>query len=105
MDFEALWLTVRLAATTTLLLLAIGIPLAWWLASTRAAWRPLIEAVTTLPILLPPTVLGFYLLVLLGPRTASDALPRASSAIHSRFRFQVSLSDRLCIACPSLCSH
>lgn len=74
MDFEALWLTVRLAATTTLLLLAIGIPLAWWLASTRAAWRPLIEAVTTLPILLPPTVLGFYLLVLLGPRTGFGRL-------------------------------
>jgi molybdate transport system permease protein len=69
MDLQALWLTVRLAATTTLLLLAIGIPVAWWLALTRARWRPLIEAVTTLPILLPPTVLGFYLLVLLGPHT------------------------------------
>ncbi|MGD0366442.1 MAG: molybdate ABC transporter permease subunit [Acidobacteriaceae bacterium] len=69
MDLQALWLTVRLATATTLVLMAVGIPLAWWLASTRAAWRPLVEAVTTLPLLLPPTVLGFYLLVLLGPRT------------------------------------
>jgi molybdate transport system permease protein len=69
MDLQALWLTVRLAATTTFLLLALGIPLAFWLASTRAHWRPLIEAITTLPILLPPTVIGFYLLVLLGPHT------------------------------------
>jgi molybdate transport system permease protein len=74
MDLQALWLTVRLAATTTLLLLAVGIPLAWWLASTRAPWRPLVEAVTTLPILLPPTVLGFYLLVLLGPHTGFGRL-------------------------------
>jgi molybdate transport system permease protein len=74
MDVQALWLTVRLAAATTLLLLAVGIPLAWWLASTRATWGPLVEAVTTLPILLPPTVLGFYLLVLLGPRTGFGRL-------------------------------
>jgi molybdate transport system permease protein len=69
MDLQALSLTMRLATSTTLVLMALGIPLAWWLASTRARWRPLVEAVTTLPLLLPPTVLGFYLLVLLGPRT------------------------------------
>jgi molybdate transport system permease protein len=69
MDLQALWLTLRLAVTTTVILLALGIPLAYWIASTRARWRPLVEAVTTLPILLPPTVLGFYLLVLLGPHT------------------------------------
>lgn len=69
MDLQALWLTVRLATATTLVLMAVGIPLAWWLASTRVRWRPLVEALTTLPLLLPPTVLGFYLLVLLGPRT------------------------------------
>ncbi len=70
MDLQALWLTVRLAAVTTLVLLAVGIPLAWWIVSTRARWRPLVESITTLPLLLPPTVLGFYLLVLLGSRTA-----------------------------------
>ena len=70
MDTQALWLTFRLAATTTLVLLALGIPVAYWVAFTRSRWRPLIEAITTLPILLPPTVLGFYLLVVLGTRTA-----------------------------------
>jgi len=69
MDLQALWLTLRLAVTTTVILLVLGIPLSYWIASTRAPWRPLVEAVTTLPILLPPTVLGFYLLVLLGPHT------------------------------------
>jgi molybdate transport system permease protein len=69
MDLQALWLTLRLAAITTLVLLAVGVPLAFWIVSTRARWRPLVEALTTLPLLLPPTVLGFYLLVLLGPRT------------------------------------
>jgi molybdate transport system permease protein len=69
MDFEALWLTLRLATTTTVVLLVVGVPLAYWLAATRARWRPLVEAVTTLPLLMPPTVLGFYLLVLLGPAT------------------------------------
>jgi molybdate transport system permease protein len=70
MDLQALWLTLRLATTTTLVLLLIGIPLAYWIVLTHARWRPLVEAATTLPLLLPPTVLGFYLLVLLGPATA-----------------------------------
>ena len=70
MDLQALALTFRLAATTTLVLLAASIPLAYWIVSTRSRLRPLVEALGTLPILLPPTVLGFYLLVLLGPRTA-----------------------------------
>jgi molybdate transport system permease protein len=69
MDLQALWLTLRLATTTTLVLLLAGIPIAWWIVTTRARWRPLVEAATTLPLLLPPTVLGFYLLVLLGPAT------------------------------------
>jgi molybdate transport system permease protein len=60
-------LTLELAAITTVLLLLIGTPLAWWLAHTRSRVRPVIEAVTALPLVLPPTVLGFYLLVLLGP--------------------------------------
>ena len=77
MDLQALSLTLRLAAMTTILLLAIGVPLAFWIVSTRSRLRPLIEALSTLPILLPPTVLGFYLLVLLGPRT-----PFGRAAIH-----------------------
>lgn len=70
MDLQALFVTLRLATITTAILLLIAIPLAWWIVSTRSHFRALVEAVTTLPILLPPTVLGFYLLVLLGPRTA-----------------------------------
>lgn len=70
MDLQALFVTLRLATVTTAILLLIAIPLAWWIVSTRSHFRALVEAVTTLPILLPPTVLGFYLLVLLGPRTA-----------------------------------
>jgi len=69
MDLQALWLTLRLAATTALVLMAIAVPVAFWITTTRSRWRPLVEALTTLPLLLPPTVLGFYLLVLLGDRT------------------------------------
>jgi len=70
MDLQALALTLRLAVVTTVLLLVIAVPLAYWIAFTGSRLRALVEAVSTLPLLLPPTVLGFYLLVLLGPRTA-----------------------------------
>ena len=66
-DLQALWLTLRLAALVTLLLLLLGAPLAWWLAHTRSRWRRPVAAVVALPLVLPPTVLGFYLLMLLGP--------------------------------------
>jgi molybdate transport system permease protein len=69
MDTTALWLTVRLALATTLVLLVTGLPLAWWLATTRNRWRVVVEAVTALPLVLPPTVLGFFVLMALGPRT------------------------------------
>lgn len=70
MDSQALWLTLRLALTTTALLLALALPLAWWIASGTDAVRALVQAVVALPLVLPPTVLGFYLLVALGPLTA-----------------------------------
>jgi molybdate transport system permease protein len=70
MDLQALSVTLRLAAVTTVILLLLAIPLSFWIVSTRSRLRAPIEAITTLPILLPPTVLGFYLLVLLGPRTS-----------------------------------
>ncbi len=60
-------LTLLLAAVTTLALLILGTPLAWWLARTRSALKPVVEAVTALPLVLPPTVLGFYLLVVMSP--------------------------------------
>lgn len=65
--WPAIWLTLKLASLTTLILLAIAIPLAWWLATTKNRLRPLIEAITALPLVLPPTVLGFYLLILMRP--------------------------------------
>lgn len=66
-DFAPVWLTLALAASTTLVLLLLGTPLAWWLAHTRVRIKPVIEAVTALPLVLPPTVLGFYLLILMSP--------------------------------------
>lgn len=66
-DLDAVWLTLRLALLVTPLLLAVGTPLAWWLARTASPLRHPLEAVVALPLVLPPTVLGFYLLVLLGP--------------------------------------
>ena len=66
-DLQALWLTLRLAALTTLLLLLLGTPLAWWLARTRSRLRAPVEALVALPLVLPPTVLGFYLLLAMGP--------------------------------------
>src|SRR5665213_3664810 len=66
-DLIALWISFRLAATTTLLLLLLCTPLAWWLAMGNSRWRVVVDAVVSLPLVLPPTVLGFYLLVLLGP--------------------------------------
>ena len=69
MDTEALWLTLRLALSTTALLLAVALPLAVWITSGRGPLRTLVQAVVALPLVLPPTVLGFYLLVALGPLT------------------------------------
>lgn len=68
MDTTALVVSLRLALSTTAILLAIGLPLAWWLATTKWRLRHLIDSLVTLPLILPPTVLGFYLLLLFGPR-------------------------------------
>jgi molybdate transport system permease protein len=78
MDWQAFALTLKLAAITTAILLCIAVPLAAWLALGRSRWRVIAEALTGLPLVLPPTVLGFYLLVLLGPRTS---LGRAITAM------------------------
>ena len=66
--WQAVWLTLELATLTTVLLLLVATPLAGWLSQTRSRWRAPISAVVTLPLVLPPTVLGFYLLVLMGPQ-------------------------------------
>jgi molybdate transport system permease protein len=67
-SLEAIGLTIKLATLTTILLLLIATPLAWWLARTGSRWRALISALVTLPLVLPPSVLGFYLLLSLGPQ-------------------------------------
>lgn len=69
MNWEAFWLTVRLAAIVSVLLMAIGVPIAYWITYSRWRWKFLIEAVIALPIVLPPTVLGLYVLVILGTRS------------------------------------
>ena len=66
-DFSAIWLTIKLAALTTLILLIIGTPIALWLSRTHSKWRGPIGAVVALPLVLPPTVIGFYLLLAMGP--------------------------------------
>jgi molybdate transport system permease protein len=66
-DLQAIWLTFKLALSATLVLLLLGAPLAWWLAWTRSMWRAPVSAIVALPLVLPPTVLGFYLLVVFGP--------------------------------------
>ncbi len=71
---EVIWTTVRLAVVTTVLLLLVATPLAWWLARQRAWWKEIIAAIAALPIALPPTVLGFYLLILLAPASPLMAL-------------------------------
>ena len=69
-DLEAVWLTLQLATVVTLLLLLIGTPIAWWLARTRSPLKGPVAAVVALPLVLPPTVLGFYLLLAMGPHGA-----------------------------------
>ena len=76
-DLSAVWLTLKLAASTTAILLLLATPLAWWLARTRSRWRAAVGAVVALPLVLPPTVLGFYLLVSLGPHGPGGQLTQA----------------------------
>ncbi|MFT3734302.1 MAG: molybdate ABC transporter permease subunit [Rhodocyclaceae bacterium] len=76
-DWSAIWLTFKLAGTVTLLLLLVGTPIAWWLANTRSRLRPVVSAAVAMPIVLPPTVLGFYLLLVLGPNGPVGQLTKA----------------------------
>ena len=74
---QAIWLTFELATLTTVLLLVLATPLAWWLAGTASRWRAPVSALVTLPLVLPPSVLGFYLLVALGPQGPLGQLTQA----------------------------
>lgn len=76
-DLQAIWLTLRLAGIVTLILLLIGTPIAWWLARTRVWWKGPVGAVVALPLVLPPSVLGFYLLLAMGPQGPVGTLTQA----------------------------
>ncbi|HEY0634772.1 MAG TPA: molybdate ABC transporter permease subunit [Gammaproteobacteria bacterium] len=76
-DLAAVWLTLKLAGITTIILLLIGTPLAWWLARTRSFWKGPVGALVALPIVLPPTVIGFYMLLAMGPQGPLGQLTRA----------------------------
>lgn len=87
-DWQAVGLSVRLAAATTMVLLAIGLPVAYWLARTERRWRPLVEAVVALPLVLPPTVLGLYLLVAMGPNGPLGGLWAQATGGRLAFSFE-----------------
>lgn len=70
LDFAPFWLTFKLASITTLILLIIGLPLAAWIAKSRSAFRPIVESLISMPLVLPPSVLGFYLLITFSPQFA-----------------------------------
>ena len=86
-DLTALWVTLQLAAVSTVLLLLLATPLAWWLSQTAGRGRVLVEALVTLPLVLPPTVLGFYLLLLLGPEGAVGGTLERIGVGHLAFSF------------------
>ncbi len=85
---EAVWLTLKLATVTTVLLLLLATPLAWWLARGRSSIKPVVGALVALPIVLPPTVLGFYLLIALGPESPLMALFRPFGIRTLAFTFE-----------------
>lgn len=86
-DLQAAWTTFQLCLSTSLILLLIGLPLAWWLAYSRSRWTVVIESIVTLPLVLPPTVLGFYLLLALGPHGVVGATVEAMGLRHLAFSF------------------
>jgi len=86
-DLLALWITLKLATATTVLLLLLGTPLAWWLATTSSRLRAPIEALLSLPLILPPTVLGFYLLILMGPNGIIGSITVALGLGNLAFSF------------------
>ena len=86
-DLTALWVTLKLATVTTVILLLVGTPLAWWLARTHWRFRFVVEAIIALPLVLPPTVLGFYLLIALGPAGPIGGLMEALGGQSLAFTF------------------
>lgn len=86
-DLQALWLTVRLAGIVTFILLLVGTPIAWWLARTKVWWKGPIGAIVALPLVLPPSVLGFYLLLAMGPNGPVGQLTQSLNLGQLPFTF------------------
>ena len=86
-DIQAIWLTIKLASLVTLLLLIIGTPVAWWLVRSRAWWKGLVASVVALPLVLPPSVLGFYLLLAMGPQGPLGKLTQSTGLGSLPFTF------------------
>lgn len=84
---EAILLTLKLATVTTLVLLVLGIPLAWWLSQTRSWWSEVVATLVALPLVLPPTVLGFYLLILLSPNSSFGQFIDSTLGLRLPFTF------------------
>jgi molybdate transport system permease protein len=97
LDWEAIWLSVRLASLTTLILFLVGLPFAYWLARTRWRLKFLLEAIVALPMILPPTVLGFYILIAVGPQSPFGRAYKALTGQLLAFSFQgLLLASILC---------
>lgn len=88
MDWEPIWLTFRLASITTVLLLLVGIPLAAWLSATKTKLKPLIEAIISMPLVLPPSVLGFYFLLALSPNSTLGQFLEQTFNLRLVFSFE-----------------
>lgn len=98
--WQAIGLTLKLAALTTIILLLVATPIAWWLSQTRSKWRAPISAMVALPLVLPPTVLGFYLLVLLGPQGWVGMLTQALGLGLMSFSFSGILLGSIVFSLP-----
>src|SRR5579864_6980507 len=93
MDWQAIWLSLRLSFWTTVILLAAGLPAAYWITFSPRRWKFLVEATVALPLVLPPTVLGFYILMLIGPHSPIGKAYAAITGGMLPFSFQ-GLLDR-----------
>jgi molybdate transport system permease protein len=87
-DWQPLWLTFRLAAVTTLILCVIGVPFAWWLATTCTRFKPMLEALVSMPLVLPPSVLGFYLLLAFSPQHGIGRFLESTVGVRLAFSFE-----------------
>ena len=99
-DLQAIFLTLRLASFVTLILFIVGTPIGWWLARTRSPWKGPIGAVVALPLVLPPSVLGFYLLLAMGPRGPIGQFTQALGMAPLPFTFEGLVLASVCYSLP-----